>query len=122
MRIVRSGQNKRRRAPEHLILAGFLLFFSMMSLPLNAASVEDFVAACLASTNFEESICECMADKGQQRLSPESFDFLVASLEKDDEATSRLRAELSFSQFMASGTFMANTPAECAGGPGGHAH
>lgn len=98
----------------------------MMCFPLNAAlnaaSVADFEAACLASTNFEESICECMAEKARQRLSPKSFDFLVASLEKDDEATSRLRAELSFAELMASGTFMANTPAECAGGPGGHAH
>lgn len=105
------------RAPALLLLI-LLASYS----PAHAANPADFVAACLSSTNFEESMCECMAEKAQKRLSPKGFDFLVASMQEDDAATANLRAELSFSELMASGTFMANTPAECGGGPGGHAH
>jgi len=101
-----------------LLLAMLLVSY----VPATAATPADFVAACLSSTNFEESMCECMADKAQRRLSPKGFDFLVASMQEDEAATSSLRAELSFSELLACGTFMANTPAECAGGPGGHAH
>lgn len=111
-----------KRSPEQRALGTLLNLFLAISVPANAATGSDFVAACLESTNFEESVCECMAAKAEKRLSPKSLDFLVASFQKDDEAASRLRAELSFSEFLASGTFMAHAPAECAGGPAGHAH
>jgi hypothetical protein len=99
-----------------------LVLLLVSGVPAIAATLADFESACLSSTNFEESLCECLAEKAQKRLSPKSFDFLVASMQEDEAAAARLRGELSFSELLASGTFMANTPAECAGGHGGHAH
>lgn len=101
-------------------LLGLLL---MSSNAASAATIADFIAACLSWSNLKEPICECMAEKAQKRLSPDGFNFVVASMRKNDAETSRLRSKLSFGDLMATGTFMANGPGECAGGPaGGHSH
>jgi len=63
-----------------------------------------------------------MAEKAEKRLSPNGFDFVVASMQKNDAETARLRSELSFGDLMATGTFMANGPSECGGGPAAHSH
>ena len=101
---------------------GLLVLLLASSALVSAAAVEDFITACQSSTNFEESICKCMAEKAQKRLSPPGFDFVTASMQKDDQETSRLRSELSFGELMATGTFLADTPAECAGGYMGYVH
>jgi len=103
-------------------ITAILVLLLASSLTVNAATVPDFIAGCQSFSNLEESICECMAEKAKKRLSPDGFDFVVASMQKNNAETSRLRSKLSFGELMAAGTFMANGPGECAGGSAGHAH
>jgi hypothetical protein len=105
-----------------VLIAALLGFLLVSSNAANAATSGDFIAACRSWSNLEESICECMADKAKKRLSPNGFDFVAASMQRNDAETSRLRSKLSFGELMATGTFMASGPGECAGGPVGHSH
>ena len=109
-----------------VINQGITIVLVVLSLVLwvaaNAATIPDFVAACQSFSNLKEPICECMGEKARKRLTPNAFDFVVASMEKNNAETSRLRAELSFGELMTTGTFMANGPSECAGGGAGHSH
>jgi len=101
-------------------ISAFLAFaLAAGSCSTKAASVPDFVSACLSSSNLDETICQCSGDKAQQELSPKGFEFLVASLEKDEAKTSQLRTELSFPELTDAGLFMVNAPADCARELGG---
>lgn len=97
-----------------------LLTLSAAALPARAADREAFTKACLSSSDMGRPICECCAEKAEERLSPMGFEFLVAMLAKDDAKTAALRATMPVTETMKAGMFMASTPAECAkerGGP-----
>lgn len=97
-----------------------LFALSAVAGPARAADREAFTKACLSSSNMGQPICECCAQKAEQRLSPLGFEFLVAMLAKDDAKTDALRAKMSVAETLKAGMFMTNTPAECAkerGGP-----
>ena len=85
-----------------------------------ANDINAFVKACLSSTNLEEPICECLAKKADERLTPNGFAFLVASMNKDDAETAKLRSQLDMNEKLEAGMFMVNTPAECAEELGGN--
>lgn len=79
-----------------------------------ARSEDDFVKACLGSSNLSPEICRCSAKRAQAELSPDGFAFLVATLEKNDAATAALRTKLPLDQTMKTATFMTRGPAACA--------
>jgi len=74
-----------------------------------------FVQACLAQTNMDRPLCECIAEKARNELTPGSFDMLLASIEEDDARSAQLRGQLTLEEMTASGMFMVSAPAQCAG-------
>lgn len=95
------------------LLAGGLMAFG---LPVAAAerTEADFVAACVASSNLSQAVCECSARKAKHELSPDGFALLVATLEGDDSTAAQLRGKLPVDQTMKAGTFMLRGPSQCA--------
>ena len=73
-----------------------------------------FTTACVSSYNMGDDICNCLAGKADERLTPIGFAFLIASMNDDDEKIAELRPQLSMSDSLETGMFMVNTPAECA--------
>jgi len=97
----------------------FVTTILLTSAPTGAATLTNFVDACLSFSNLGRPICECAGNDAQTQLSPKGFEFLVASLNQDEEKTTRLRSELPVPEMMAAGMFMANGPTKCARNLGG---
>ena len=91
----------------------------LASAPAGAATLTNYVDACLSSSNLNRTICECAGNNAQTQPSPKGFEFLVANLNQDDETTTKLRGELPLPEIMAAGMFMAKGPAKCARKLGG---
>lgn len=95
-----------------------IILVTLALLPLacssGGASIADFTAACVASTNLSDAICACVAKKAQDELSDDGFAFLVATLKGDDNRTAALRAKLAIPEAIAAGMFMVSGPAHCA--------
>ncbi|MDG4552993.1 MAG: hypothetical protein P9E24_01895 [Candidatus Competibacter sp.] len=81
-----------------------------------ADDVDAFVEACLSSSNIDRPICECTAQKAKRELSPKGFDFVIATLRRDDRVTAKLRTEMTIQEMTQAGTFMTRGPAQCAKG------
>lgn len=73
----------------------------------------EFVDACTSSTNMDEAVCECMAEKAETDLSEDEREFVLAALKEDEARTTELRAELGVDGAMRAGMFMTNV-ASCA--------
>lgn len=73
----------------------------------------EFVDACTSSTNMDEAVCECMAEKAETDLSEDEREFVLAALDEDEERTEELRTELGVDDAMRAGMFMTNV-ASCA--------
>jgi hypothetical protein len=97
-----------------LLITVFTLAFAGVCRSSQTNDLDAFVKACLSSSNLNESMCKCLAGKADERLSPEGFAFLVASMNKDKQKTQNLRSKLDMAEAMAAGMFMVNTPQECA--------
>ena len=78
-----------------------------------ADDINAFVQACLSSYNWEEPLCECVAEKADERLTPNGFAFLVATMSKDEAKIAELRDQLDMNEKLEAGMFMVNTPQEC---------
>ena len=74
--------------------------------------------ACLASGDMPEDICECVASRAAEELSPEALKFLAATLSGDSEAITEMRGELGMESAAQVGMFMTQAPARCAAGLG----
>jgi len=83
-----------------------------------SGSAKDLIEACLESTNMERPLCECVAKKASEELSPDGVAFLVASLKGDEDAATELRKKLDMSEMVAAGMFMTKAPGQCAAGMG----
>ena len=89
----------------------------VFSLPAcGAGETSDFVEACLASSNMQRPLCECLAEKASRELSPTGVELLIAGMQNDDEKAEKLRGQLEMPELMETGMFMVNAPAACAGG------
>ncbi len=76
--------------------------------------------ACMASTNMGRSMCECVANRAEEDLSDNAFEFVIASLNEDEDRAEQLRGELDMTELAQAGMFMTQAPAHCAGlAPGG---
>jgi hypothetical protein len=80
-----------------------------------------FSKACVSSTNLSQAVCDCTAKKAQKELSPNGFDFVVASMGEDKDLTAELRGKLKMQEAMTAGTYMTRGPAACAGAADGGA-
>lgn len=79
-----------------------------------ANSVEEFAAACMKSSNMDKTLCQCIAQKAQEKLSPNGMAFVIASLQGDEEKTAALRSRMEMQETVVAGMFMTQAPAECA--------
>ncbi len=101
-----------------------LIFTFILASNINVASsgandIDAFIEACNSSYNLGLPVCECLAEKADERLTTTGFAFLVASMNNDDGKTETLRNELEMSEAMEAGMFMVNTPRECVEEGGG---
>jgi len=65
---------------------------------------------------MSEALCSCVAEKAQEELTEDGYQFLLASLEEREDDTARLRQEMPVQELMKAGMFMASAPATCARG------
>lgn len=68
---------------------------------------------CGSTTNLPAEQCRCIGEKAAADLSPLALDFLVASLEKQEQRVTELRGQLSLEEAMKAGMFMVNAPRAC---------
>lgn len=97
-----------------LLISVFILAMNGYGESSGANDINAFVKACDSAYNLGVPICECLAKKADERLTPIGFAFLVASMNNDDKETAKLRSKLEMSEAMKTGMFMVNTPKECA--------
>jgi len=74
-----------------------------------ANDINTFVQACLSSYNWEEPHCECAAEEADERLTPNGFAFLVATMNKDEAKAKELASQLDMNEKLEAGMFFLNT-------------
>lgn len=74
-----------------------------------------FTQLCGSTTNMSPEVCRCLGDKAEAELSRQAREFLVATLEKQDDRVTELRGKLSVEETMKAGMFMVNGPRACGG-------
>lgn len=79
----------------------------------DGASVAEFVAACESAGNMGEGICSCIGNKAKQDLSPTGFDFFTAMMQKDDEKTAALRADMEFAELTEASMYLVSGAQAC---------
>lgn len=75
---------------------------------------DEFVAACLSASNLSESMCVCLSEKADERLTGNSREFLIATLNEQSEAVMEMRAQMGMEELTAAAMFMANASTQCA--------
>lgn len=78
------------------------------------ASVSDFVNACEAAGNMGPKICECIGNNAKDDLSPRGFEFFTAMMQKNDEKTAALRAEMEFAELTEASMYLISGAQTCA--------
>jgi len=103
-----------------LLISLFIMTSNSYGDSSGANDINAFAKACVSAYNLGGPICECLAKKADEKLTPIGFAFLVASMNHDDEKIAKLRGKLEMSEAMEAGMFMVNTPQECAEEMGGN--
>ncbi len=103
-----------------LLVSVFILAFNGYGESRGSNDLNAFAKACGSAYNLGGPICECLAKKADERLTPDGFAFLVATMNNDDEKAGKLRSKLEVNEAMQAGMFMVNTPNECSGEVGGN--
>lgn len=96
-----------------LMIAIFVLAMETGSKSEVSNNDDDFIEACLSSTNWGRPLCVCTAKIAKADLSPDSYNFLVATLNKDEKKAAMLRSKLDMAEAMAAGMFMTRAPEKC---------
>lgn len=71
------------------------------------------VEPCLATTNWSEALCACVSKKAHEELSENAYDFLVATLDKNEDELERLRKVLTIQETIQAGLYMTKGPEHC---------
>jgi hypothetical protein len=79
-----------------------------------AGSDDDFAAACLNATNNSPEMCQCMAEQADAELTGDAREFLIASMNDENERVMAMRGELSVEEMSVAGMFLVNASVECA--------
>jgi len=97
-----------------LILTGVLATLVAQG-AAQAASVNDYVAACTGDTDrhLSAQICGCIGNKAKSQLSDTGFDFFVAATAKDQTRSSMLYRKLSPDEIMTATLISMRGPGEC---------
>lgn len=111
MKRLRSGS----RGGRGLALAACLLAVGACGGGGSAGEIAAFVAGCTKISNLDQPICQCAAELAEKELTPKAFQFLVATMQQDQERMEELRSELEIQEATQAGMFMVSAPARCAG-------
>ncbi len=103
-----------------LLISVFILAPNSYGESSGTNNINAFVKGCVSSYNLGGPICECLAKKADERLTPRGFAFLVAGMNNEDKKTAELRSKLEMSEALEAGMFMVNTPQECGEGMDGN--
>ena len=101
------------KKPMFLVISIFIVVLIGYGERCEANDINAFVQACLSSYNWEEPLCECVAEKADERLTPNGFAFLVATMNNDEAKAKELASQLDMNEKLEAGMFMVNTPQEC---------
>ena len=96
-----------------LLISMFILALSGHGERCEANDINAFVQACLSSYNWEEPLCQCVAEKADERLTPNGFAFLVAGMNNDETRIAELREQMDMNEKADAGMFFVNAPQEC---------
>ena len=80
---------------------------------LRADTADPLVTACLSQLALTQTVCDCIAASADEKLSETQRRYVVAELNGDAAATSRLEDEMSDADVFAVGDWMDNAPAMC---------
>ncbi|WP_421792532.1 hypothetical protein [Hyphobacterium sp.] len=75
---------------------------------------DDFAAACLNATNSSPTMCACLAEKAEEDLSEGGREFLIASMNEDNDRVLALRGELGIQEMSVAGMFLVTASTQCA--------
>ena len=101
------------KIPMFLVISIFIVVLIGYGERCEANDINAFVQACLSSYNWEEPLCECVAEKADERLTPNGFASLVATMNNDEAKAKELASQLDMNEKLEAGMFMVNTPQEC---------
>ena len=101
------------KIPMFLVISIFIVVLIGYGERCEANDINAFVNSCLTSYNWPKPLCECAAEKADERLTPNGFSFLVASMNKDEAKTAELANLLSMKEKLEAGMFMINISQEC---------
>ena len=101
------------KIPVFLVISIFIVVLIGYGERCEANDINAFVQACLSSYNWEEPLCECVAEKADERLTPNGFAFLVATMNNDEAKVAELASQLDMNEKLEAGMFFVNAPQEC---------
>ncbi|MBC2776320.1 hypothetical protein [Parasphingopyxis marina] len=94
------------------------LFPIALALPLGLAACTsapeagDFAAACNATGNLNEELCDCL-DAQAQNLSPETHEFVIATIAEDEDRARELALGLDSAQQLEAGQYLSIAIQQC---------
>ena len=81
---------------------------------MHPASQENFHPSMIPTLETDRlCLCECAAEKADERLTPNGFAFLVAVMNNDEADAAELRDQLDMNERLEAGMFFVNAPQEC---------
>ena len=101
------------KIPLFLVISIFIVVLIGYGVRCEANDINAFVQACLSRYNWEEPLCQCVAEKADERLTPNGFAFLVATMNEDWARTEELRDQMDMNERADAGMFFVNAPQEC---------
>jgi hypothetical protein len=96
-----------------LVISIFILTLIGHADRSEANDINAFVQACLSAYNWEQPLCQCAAEKADERLTPNGFAFLIAVMNEDMARAEELRGQMDINEKADAGMFFVNTPQEC---------
>lgn len=95
------------------LCAGMLLSGVLVGCGSGSGSdVAAFAAYCERQTNMGPQVCQCVAERAAEQLSPTGMQLLMA---ENEARAAELRSRLSIEEAMQTGMFFATAPSQCAG-------
>jgi hypothetical protein len=77
-------------------------------------SGDDFVQACLYATNNTSNMCECLSERADEDLTDGAREFLIATMNDENERVMAMRGELSIEEMSTAGMFLVGASTQCA--------
>ncbi len=101
-----------KSSPIRTVAAGAALVLACAA-GARAESADPLVEACLSQLALSETVCDCIAESADEKLSDTQRRYVVAELNGDETTASQLEGEMTDSEVFDVGDWMDNAPATC---------